>query len=351
MAPQHHPIMPAPPDTGRSPHPAHTPRYISPRSLHSLRSKVTLALLVTGLASAAVVGLVARTIVLGQFGPGTHADPARAGALAAGADPYIAAMERAMLYGLITAAALALVLGFFFGARLSRNLRALTDAIGRMGKGELRQRVHVRSWDEVGLMAAVFNRMSSELAESHAQVREQAALLKELSIHDDLTGLHNRRHFDEQAANAYARARRYGQPLTVMICDVDHFKDVNDRYSHAVGDAVLAQLGRALRHGVREADIVARYGGEEFVVVFPQTAIQQAAVLCERIRERVAGFDWTEVQPGLRVTLSMGLDGDLARGSVDAMLAAADGRMYEAKAAGRDRVVAGIPIVDRARSA
>ncbi len=336
-----------PPVSGRTPLPSAT----AYRSLHSLRSKVTLALLLTGLASAAVVGLVARTIVLGQFGPERRGDLVQAAAVAAAADPYVGAMERAMLYGVATAAGLALVLGFFLGERLSRNLRTLTEAIGAMGKGELRQRVHLRSWDEVGLMAAVFNRMSAELSESHARIRAQAALLKELSIHDDLTGLHNRRHFDEEAASAFARARRYGQPLTVMIADVDHFKRVNDTYSHAVGDAVLAELARALRRGVRETDIVARYGGEEFVVVFAQTSVQQAAVLCERVRQQIASYDWARLQPGLRVTLSMGLDGDLTRPSVDAMLAAADARMYEAKTTGRNRLVAGTPDEEHARSA
>jgi diguanylate cyclase (GGDEF)-like protein len=348
IALQDHPMPPLPPDAGPPALPSALSRQISPRSLHSLRSKVTLALFVTGLASAAVVGVVARTIAVGQFAAERHAEQTQ---VAADGGQPVAAMEHAMLYGVATAAVLALGLGFFFGERLSRNVRILTDAISAMGKGQLRQRVQVRSWDEVGLMAAVFNRMSADLSESHARIREQAALLKELSIRDDLTGLHNRRHFDEQAASAFARARRYGQPLTVMISDVDDFKRVNDSYSHAVGDAVLAQLGRVLRLGVRESDIVARYGGEEFVVIFPQTSVEQALVLCERIREEIATHDWEDLQPGLQVTLSMGLDGDLAHGSVDAMLAAADARMYEAKAAGRNRVVAGMPVVSRVRSA
>ena len=266
-------------------------------------------------------------------------------------DGYLSAMQSGMLYGVGTAALLALGLGVFFGERLSRNVRALTEALGAMGKGELRQRVDVRSRDEVGVMADAFNRMSVDLAESHAQIRAQAALLKELSIRDDLTGLHNRRHFDEQAAHAFARARRYGQPLTVMICDVDHFKRVNDQYSHAVGDAVLAQLGRLLRSTTRESDIVARYGGEEFVVVFPQTTAAQATALCERIRERIEGFNWSATHADLRITMSMGLDGDESRASIDAMLVAADARMYEAKAAGRNRLVSEPALAGRARSA
>ncbi|HEY5219157.1 MAG TPA: diguanylate cyclase [Gemmatimonadaceae bacterium] len=426
------------------------------RPQNSLRGKLTLAFLLTGLASAAVVGLVARTVVIGRFNRAlmatsftafqhdvaayvteygswddavrheSFADFARArqtphpmvskgegappqaiglppfrfllldpndrhvligpagytngqslpsdaraearaihvnGKIVAIAVPlrepnfaaydatYLSAMQNAMLYGVGTATLLALALGFFFGERLSRSVRALTTAIGAMGKGQLRQRVEVRSRDEVGLMAEVFNRMSVELAESHTQIRAQAALLKELSIRDDLTGLHNRRHFDEQAANAYARALRYEQPLSVMICDVDRFKQVNDRFSHAAGDAVLAQLGRLLRATLRESDIVARYGGEEFVVAFPETGMAQAAALCERIRERVEHCVWDSANPDLRVTLSMGIDGDIGRGSIHAMLAAADARMYEAKAAGRNRVNADVASIEDARTA
>jgi len=431
---------PRSPDAGRAGHPIPSSRQAS---VHSLRGRLTLALLFTGLVSAAVVGLVARTIVLGRFdrlllesslqafqsdvvayvgahgtwsvaashepfgefvrlrqgpaagqppfrfllldpgtgrvlfGPGAYqrGDPvpeelrAQArpivinGTVAALAVPlrqpnynalddgYLAAMQHAMLYGVGTAALLALGLGFFFGERLSRNVRALTEAIGAMGKGELRQRVDVKSRDEVGLMAAVFNRMSVDLDESHSRIRAQATLLKELSIRDDLTGLHNRRHFDEQAAHSYARAQRYGQALTVMICDIDHFKRVNDSFSHAVGDAVLTQLGQLLRATTRESDIVARYGGEEFVVVFPETPVARAAALCERIRRRIADHDWDAIRPGLSVTLSMGLDGDLTRGTVDAMLAAADARMYTAKTTGRNRMVAGVPLAESAQSA
>ncbi len=305
----------------------------------SLRGKLTLALLVTGLASAAVVGVVA--LALPVRDPTYVAHDAR----------YLAAMQHAVVYGVATAALFALGLGFFFGHQLSRNVHALTRAIGAMGRGHLRQRVEVDSHDEVGVMAAAFNQMSAELAESHAQIRAQAALLRELSIHDDLTGLHNRRYFREQAAKAYATALRYNQPLTVMICDVDHFKVVNDVYSHAVGDAVLTELAGVLHAGTRETDIVARYGGEEFVVVFPQTTVLQAAALCERLRERIALYDWDRVHPGVRVTLSLGLDGNLSLGSMDAMLAAADARMYEAKAAGRNRVVTGAEPPHGVRSA
>jgi len=111
--------------------------------------------------------------------------------------------------------------------------------------------------------------MSKELAASHDRIRSQALLLKELSIRDELTGLLNRRHFDEQAATLFAQAVRYKQPLTVVMCDLDRFKQINDRFSHAAGDVVLRHVAEILHSDTRASDVVARYGGEEFVILFP----------------------------------------------------------------------------------
>jgi two-component system, cell cycle response regulator len=161
-------------------------------------------------------------------------------------DTYLDAMQNAMGYGIVGAGVLALALGFFFSGRLSANLRRLTHAMQAMRSGELRQHVPVRSRDEVGFLGESFNQMSEDLARSHDTVRQQAERLKELRIRDEVTQLHNRRHFDEQAARAYFQAARYARPFTVAIADIDHFKQINDRFSHATGDAVLRQVGRIL---------------------------------------------------------------------------------------------------------
>lgn len=257
---------------------------------------------------------------------------------------YLDAMQSAMLYGVLGASLMALALGFFFSGRLSANLRILTRAIQAMASGDLRQHVSVRSRDEVGFLGDSFNRMSEELSRSHEMIRQQAARLEELSIRDETTGLHNRRYFDQQAVLAYARARRYGRPFTVAIGDIDHFKQVNDRYSHAAGDEVLRLVAAQLAAGTRESDILARYGGEEFVMAFPETPLREAAATCERIRRQIQDYAWENVRTGLRVTMTIGLDGDVGRGSVELMLQAADARLYDGKQNGRNRVC-GIPEV------
>lgn len=252
---------------------------------------------------------------------------------------YLDAMQNAALWGVAGAGVLALVLGLFFSGRLSANLRTLTRAMQAMAGGALRQHVTVRSRDEVGFLADSFNRMSEDLAKSNDTIREQAGRLKELSIRDETTQLHNRRYFDEQAALAYSQAQRYARPFTVAIGDIDHFKQINDRYSHAAGDAVLRQVARLLSAGTREPDIVARYGGEEFVIAFAETAFDDAGATCERIRRQIEEHAWGEMYPGLQVTITIGVDALVTRGSVDGMLEAADARLYEGKDSGRNRVV------------
>jgi len=260
---------------------------------------------------------------------------------------YLGAVQQALLRGVLGATVLALLLGLFLGNRLSRTLRELTGAIEAMGEGELRQQVQATSKDEVGVLARAFNRMSAELSQAHDKLKEshdkitrQANMLKELSVRDGLTKLHNRRFFDERGADAFAQAKRYNRDLTVMIGDIDHFKKINDNFSHAVGDEVLRQIALLLQRNTREIDIVARYGGEEFVIAFPETSLLQAIALCERLREQIELHPWHTIHPDLRVTMSMGLNQDLTLDSFEKMVANADNRLYTAKETGRNKVCA-----------
>lgn len=187
--------------------------------------------------------------------------------------------------------------------------------------------------------------MVGHLRDIHARLRvTQQALLSSQSTlryqaeHDVLTGLHNRRHFNDRLGAELSRAGRYSLPLTVVLLDVDCFKQINDRYSHAVGDEVLRVLGRLLAEGVREVDCVARYGGEEFALCLPSTEAAGAVVLCERLRARVEAYDWSEVQPGMLVTVSGGMYCGPLLGTPERMLAEADHRLYLAKEGGRNRI-------------
>lgn len=170
-------------------------------------------------------------------------------------------------------------------------------------------------------------------------LRRQAEELERLSREDALTGLFNRRHVDAALALEWERARRFGRDLTVAMADIDHFKAVNDRFSHAVGDEVLRRVAEILRAGTRAVDVVGRWGGEEFVLLLVETPPKRAAGLCEKLRAAVEAHDWSAVAPGLAVTLSLGVAGSGEAADPAALLAAADARLYQAKRAGRNRVV------------
>lgn len=192
-------------------------------------------------------------------------------------------------------------------------------------------------------MEAERTRQEAERARHRAeQERDRAAALAEDALRDPLTGLGNRRLLDRELTRLLAAADEAGQPLCVAMIDVDNFKRINDRHGHAVGDRVLATLATLLRAATRVRDLLVRLGGEEFVVVLPHTALASATDVCERLRQRVAGHDWSAVAPELMVTLSIGLvqasgePGERADGS---LLERADQAMYRAKAAGRNRVV------------
>lgn len=245
---------------------------------------------------------------------------------------YLAAMRRALLIGFAIAAGLAALVGLLIARRMSGDLDRLTSAVRQMRRrGHLPEPVPVRSRDEIGVLTAAFNQMSEELGEAHAQLRE-------LSLRDPLTHLYNRRHFNEQAMRLLEQAQRYGHPLTLMLGDLDHFKQINDHFSHAVGDEVLRRVGRLLGENLRKSDVVARYGGEEFVVAFAETSPEQAWQLCDKLRRVIEAHPWHEVHEQLRVSMSMGLCGDLQLGSVERLLGEADANLYRAKHLGRNRV-------------
>jgi diguanylate cyclase (GGDEF)-like protein len=172
----------------------------------------------------------------------------------------------------------------------------------------------------------------------HEQVESQNRALQRISIEDALTGLHNRRYLDLQLPNEVSRARRRRRPLCVAMCDLDHFKQVNDQFSHAVGDEVLRQVARIFGQTLRQDDFVFRYGGEEFLLLLPETDLTGAETLAQRIRTAIAAHPWAELHPQLRVTLSFGLAQLRPGGDEAGLIAAADARLYEAKRRGRDRV-------------
>ena len=166
----------------------------------------------------------------------------------------------------------------------------------------------------------------------------QTERLARLSIEDGLTGVFNRRHLDECVAAEWHRTMRFGHALTFALLDIDHFKSINDRYSHSVGDAVLRAIASYLRSHTRQVDVVARYGGEEFAVIYVATTLEDAATACDALRNGIAEMDWSAVANDLRVTVSIGVAAAHEVTSVVAMMGLADGRLYAAKASGRNCV-------------
>ena len=163
----------------------------------------------------------------------------------------------------------------------------------------------------------------------------RVAAAERLSLTDDLTKLHNARFLRQYLTGELKRARRYGSMVTAMFLDLDDFKQINDRHGHLVGSHVLMEMAAVILASVRDTDVVARYGGDEFVVILPETNLEHATGVAERVRERISRHAFTGGR-SLRLTLtaSFGIATfPLHAQSPQQLVAAADTAMYEAKAA------------------
>jgi diguanylate cyclase (GGDEF)-like protein/PAS domain S-box-containing protein len=181
-----------------------------------------------------------------------------------------------------------------------------------------------------------------DLRQRKAMEARNAALVERLeqqALSDSLTGLANRRAFDNEGPTIMARAKRHGTPVAVAIADIDHFKQINDRYGHVAGDQVLKEIGAVLARAARSTDFVARIGGEEFGLLLPDATKEQAEQVAERIRQQVeATTVWAPDGEHIRVTISIGLSAVDPTGYIDDALAHADIALYQAKYLGRNRV-------------
>ncbi|HET6725654.1 MAG TPA: sensor domain-containing diguanylate cyclase [Gammaproteobacteria bacterium] len=171
------------------------------------------------------------------------------------------------------------------------------------------------------------------------ELQRKTDALDRLSKEDSLTGLFNRRFMDECLASEMRRAERFKHDVAIAMADIDHFKQINDSFSHSIGDDVLRITGRILRDACRSIDIVSRYGGEEFVICFPETNLAGAMEVCERVRRMMSDYNWEFVAAGLKVTLSIGVAGGFCYDQ-EVLQKEADRKLYAAKEAGRDRVCA-----------
>jgi diguanylate cyclase (GGDEF)-like protein len=192
-----------------------------------------------------------------------------------------------------------------------------------------------------------------ELHASREEIRQKNEELTLLATRDPLTGCLNRRAFlaDSERALAAAAAAAAGQPLCAIMCDVDHFKSINDRFGHGGGDEVLKAVAKALGRGLRTGDLLGRYGGEEFCIVLPDATLAQARVIAERLRAEVEANAGSAVRhlADVKVTMSFGVDvlgADMA--NFAALVDRADQALYRSKQTGRNRVTAFVDMAEAA---
>ncbi len=226
--------------------------------------------------------------------------------------------------------AIAILIAVIGGLMLARTilnpLRTLDEGVSQLREGHLDHRVTLPSNDELGKLGQTLNAMATRI--------------EKLATRDELTGLYVRREFNRFFREEISRTERSGRPFSLLMVDVDHFKDINDRYGHRAGDRVLRTLALILNRDMRAVDRVARIGGEEFAIIMPDTQADAAMQTAERIRSMaVAKKVHTPEGHMMSTTISMGVATFPQHGdSMEALVEAADQALYRAKAAGRNCV-------------
>lgn len=226
---------------------------------------------------------------------------------------------------------------------LKTNLMALTGLVGLLVV------VPLDRFNQIG--TAVFALLAMAVSTLLGRVLEASnrrAFALDLELHRDartdaLTGLANRRGMQERGRVELKRSKRSGAPVSVLLCDLDHFKNINDRFGHEAGDAALVQTAAVLRGALRESDALGRWGGEEFIAVLPATGAAGAAEVAERMRAGIANTTFTGIGEGTTISLGVATLSavDDPTTAWDALVKEADQLLYQAKHEGRNRVVAG----------
>jgi diguanylate cyclase (GGDEF)-like protein len=188
----------------------------------------------------------------------------------------------------------------------------------------------------------------AELRNRNQQLETMLHSVEALAITDPLTGLFNRRRFADVLKREFAVTRRYRNTLSCLLLDIDHFKQVNDRFGHDAGDQVLKEVARRIVAGLREVDLAARYGGEEFAILLPHTSKTDAKIVAERLLSNLRKQPFTFGSERVLITASVGCAGntDVTTGQADDLVKAADLALYEAKNGGRNAVVMYRPSAD-----
>ena len=255
----------------------------------------------------------------------------------------------------ILATVVAIPLGFLLVRKIVAPLDGLAGAMLRFSQGKLDVRSPVTRRDEIGRLAATFNLMADQHQHTHeglvrakSELEERVAYrthqLRELASREPLTGLYNRRHFNEMLERRFSEAVRYSTDLTCLMIDLDEFKAANDAFGHQVGDELLVLTAGTIVGQLRTADLAARYGGDEFIILLPQTDAENSRILAERMVERFSR-DVAERFPNVRVSMSMGIASLqlLEPKDAESLIRYADRALYDAKKQGKNCIVSAMP--------
>ena len=225
-----------------------------------------------------------------------------------------------MLFGLLSAVVVAVSLQY----QVTRNIVNLTRVTNQFHAGNLDARIQIHSSHELGELGATFNEMAASVQRLNAELREQA-------IRDSLTGLYNRRYLDESLPRKLARSERDGTPTTLVMIDLDHFKEINDTHRHVVGDQLLRQLGHLLQLQSRTDDIACQFGGDEFIILLLDACLEQGAERAEAWRDAFATISVVYDGQSICSTLSTGVVEWIPGESPEDLFTHVDTALYSAK--------------------
>jgi len=266
--------------------------------------------------------------------------------------PVFAVVTRVFAINLLIVVVFGLI-AYRVTAAIVRPIEALSAGARRISQGQLDVEIREsRSNDEIGLLTRTFNDMTRRLRKNQVEIQAVTTqlvtqnqdlqraneVLAQLSITDGLTKLHNHRFFQDHLTREIKRVNRTGEPLAILLADIDDFKRLNDRLGHAAGDELLVRIAAVMNRSIRESDLLARYGGEEFAIVAGGTDLPGAVTLAEKVREAVAesSFILDDSLRPTRITVSVGVA--QYKGDRKAFFHSADRALYRAKAEGKNCV-------------
>jgi diguanylate cyclase (GGDEF)-like protein len=260
----------------------------------------------------------------------------------------IASISRKLCYEIYGLAGSILLLALLFGGfalgKIIHPVERLEKAAKRISEGNLDIRTNIRTSDELGKLSTAFDdmveRLQRQINELDELVEKKTEAIRRLAVTDVLSGLYNRRYFNEKASELFRDALKEGRHFSVLMIDIDDFKRINDDFGHLKGDEVIRIVGEVLRKTIRRSDKACRYGGEEFVILMPGTRSNEAFEVAERIRKNIKALVEEKLN-GMKVSVSIGIaEVDFSQDvTIEDVMKRADEVLYRAKKEGKDKTV------------